>query len=183
MLQEALNVLLPLILWGAISGVLNLILTRKSQIETWVNANPRLAAWSKFLRGVGFDPWAVIAWFTLLVKKKLPEAQQSDSPIARLEQRKADAKRLGDEPVSIIPPIPPLGIFLLLGALTLLTTQSSCATLKPPCDEAKLAAIDASYIAKVSAACLPKYDRKEDCPEFEALRAEHRAELRQECGQ
>lgn len=95
MLQQVLAAVLPLILWGAVSGVLNLMLTRKSQIEAWVSAHPTLAAWSKFLRSVGFDPWALHAWATLLVKKKLPEAQQADSAVARIEQRKADMKRLG----------------------------------------------------------------------------------------
>lgn len=104
MLQETLAYLLPLLLWGAVSGVLNLILTRKSQIEAWTSAHPTLAGWSKFLRGVGLDPWALHAWLTLLVSKKLPAAQQADSPIAKAEQRKADAKKLADDPVSIIPP-------------------------------------------------------------------------------
>lgn len=117
MLQQVLAAVLPLILWGAVSGVLNLMLTRKSQIEAWVAVHPTLAAWSKFLRSVGFDPWALHAWATLLVKKKLPEAQQANSPIAKLEQRKADLKSLGGGPKDppggasgssgVIPPLPP----------------------------------------------------------------------------
>lgn len=150
---------LPLLAWGALSGVLNLIFTRKSQIEAWVNANPRLAAWSKFLRSVGFDPWAAHAWLLLLVKKKLPEAQQADSPIAKLEQRKADAKRLGDEPVSIIPPVPPLGLFLLLAWGSLLSTQSSCSPaatakqLKDPCSELSLATVQAGCEVRIEREC------------------------------
>lgn len=110
MLQQFLALIVPLMLWGAVSGVLNLMLTRKSQIEAWVNANPRLAAWSKLLRSIGFDPWALHAWATLLVKKKLPEAQQADSDIAKIEQAKAEEKaaRKGppDDPgttISIMP--------------------------------------------------------------------------------
>lgn len=111
MLKDLLAYVLPLLAWGALSGVLNLLLTRKSQIEAWVNVHPRLAAWSKLLRSIGFDPWAAHAWLTLLVKKKLPEAQQADSPIAQLEQRKADAKRLGggDEPPTGEDPVGPAG--------------------------------------------------------------------------
>jgi hypothetical protein len=139
MLKELLAYVLPLIAWGAVSGVLNLLLTRKSQIEAWVTANPRLAAWSKFLRGVGLDPWAVIAWFTLLVKKKLPEAQQADSPVAKLEQRKADAKRLGDEPPADPPPPPSRWVpptMLLCLALMLL---AACNRDARPCSAEDLA--------------------------------------------
>jgi hypothetical protein len=94
-LPSALAYLLPIILWGAFTGVLNLAFTYKSQIEAWVVANPRLAAWAKFLRSVGFDPWAFRAWLLLLIKKRLPDAQQANSAVAKNEQRKADAKRLG----------------------------------------------------------------------------------------
>jgi hypothetical protein len=96
-MQETLTYVLPLLLWGALTGILNLILTRKSQIEAWVTANPRVAAWAKFLRAIGFDPWAAHAWLLLLVKKKLPEAQRANSDVAKIEQRKADAKRLGGD--------------------------------------------------------------------------------------
>lgn len=171
MLKDLLAYIVPLLLWGALSGVLNLILTRKSQIETWVNAHPRLAAWSKLLRSIGFDPWAAHAWLTLLGKKRLPEAQQADSPIAKLERRKADDKRLG--PTSIIPPT-----MLLMLCLVLLV---GCDPRKPPCDESKLRAVDLRFVERVTATCLPKYDRAEDCPEYPALKAQHRAELRQEC--
>jgi hypothetical protein len=98
MLQETLTYLLPILIWGGITGILNLGLTYKSQIEAWVVAHPKLAAWSKFLRGVGFDPWALHAWALLLAKKRLPDAQQANSPVAKNEQRKADAKRLSEAP-------------------------------------------------------------------------------------
>lgn len=224
-----LSYVLPLLLWGALSGVLNLILTRKSQIEAWVNAHPTLAAWSKFLRSVGFDPWAFHAWLTLLVKKKLPEAQQANSPIAKLEQRKADAKALGVDPrdppgggggvvdpqptrihferPNDYPPDEPAecsslpwwaflqlhmrrrGVYLIAGhgALVLFAAASlvvvGCEPRKPPCDESQLRAISKRYIERVTVVCLAKYDRKEDCPEWPALKADHRRELREVCPQ
>lgn len=183
MLNQVLAAVLPLLLWGAVSGVLNLMLTRKSQIEAWITANPRLAAWSKFLRSVGFDPWAAHAWLTLLVKKRLPEAQRSDSPVARLEQRKADAKALGSDrdppgdspavgaaPISIRPPggmdaefrvyLP--GIFAclplaLFGVVALLVMSCSPAAQQfaDPCSRVSLATVTAGCEVRIKAECEP----------------------------
>lgn len=177
MLKELLAAALPLLLWGAVSGVLNLLLTRKSQIEAWVNVHPRLAAWSQFLRSVGFDPWALHAWATLLVKKKLPEAQQADSKIAKIEQRKADEKRLG--PTSIIPPT----MLLMLCLVLLGCSQLKAAESKLPCDDAKLRAVDERHVERVAKLCLVKYSRANECPEYPGLVAQHRRELREECPQ
>jgi hypothetical protein len=69
---------------------------------------------------------------------------------------------------------------VVFGAL--LACVLSCgAASKLPCDESKLRAIDADYAAKVIAVCLPKYDSKEDCPEWAALQAEHRRQLKEAC--
>jgi hypothetical protein len=51
-----------------------------------------------------------------------------------------------------------------------------------PCDEAKLSAIDAAYVANVMAACVT-YDAKESCPEWPSLRALHKADLLKACPQ
>jgi hypothetical protein len=53
---------------------------------------------------------------------------------------------------------------------------------RPPCDEAKLRAIDADYVAKVSKACLREYPDKESCPAWPALKVEHKQRLNAECG-
>lgn len=85
-----------------------------------------------------------------------------------------------DETVHIIPPPSPLLVLFLLG---LAVHQQGCATLKPPCDETKLRAIDLDYEAKVVAECLPKYDSKEACPRFAELQADHRRNLTEACPQ
>jgi hypothetical protein len=72
-----------------------------------------------------------------------------------------------------LPPVLPLLLLMLLG----------CDPRKPPCDETKLRAVDERYTSRVLAVCLPKHDRKEDCPEWPALEADHRRELREVCPQ
>lgn len=67
------------------------------------------------------------------------------------------------------------GVFALLPGCGLLGG-------KPPCDESKLEAIDAAYISQMGVLCLPKYDRKEDCPDYPRLKTEHRQRLADECG-
>ncbi len=168
-----LNVILTLAAYAAITGVLNLILARKSQIEAWSEAHPKLAAGAKLLRAIGLDPWQIVASLSLFFRSKLPEIQKSDSTIAKVERRKADEKRLG--PTSIIPPAMMLMLCLAL--------MMGCDPRKPPCDESKLRAADQRYADRVAATCLAKYDTKEECPEFPALKAQHRAELREVCPQ
>lgn len=75
----------------------------------------------------------------------------------------------------------PGGPTLLLLFLAFAVHQQGCASPKPPCDEARLRAIDKDYAAKVIAVCLPRYDSKEACPEWPALQAEHRRQLREAC--
>lgn len=59
--------------WYFLSGVLNLIAAHKSQIDAWVESNPRLGGLFKILRGMGLDPWLIHQGLTLLVKGKLPQ--------------------------------------------------------------------------------------------------------------
>lgn len=168
------NVILMALLYAALTGIFNLIFARKSQIEAWAESKPRVAAILKLSRALGFDPWNVLSGLSLLFKSKLPEIQKSDSAIAKVEQRKADEKRLG--PTSLVPPVLVLMLFAGL-------SQQACDPRKPPCDESRLQAVDRRYAARVAATCLAKYDTKEECPEYPALKAEHRRELRAECPQ
>jgi hypothetical protein len=164
-LQSLLGYLLPLILWGALTGILNLAFTYKSQIEAWVEANPRLAAWAKLSRSVGFDPWAFRAWLLLLIKKRLPDAQKANSAIAKNEQRKADAKRLGppsggsgagpsvpfDVEGEKTPPSLPGARLVGLALCALLLV--GCARMADPCSEVSLATVQAGCEVRVEAEC------------------------------
>ncbi len=49
-----------ILFYMVITGVLNAVLGRRSQIEAWCEARPYWAATIKLMRGVGFDPWHVI---------------------------------------------------------------------------------------------------------------------------
>jgi hypothetical protein len=93
--ENTMAVVIPLLGWMLLTGTINLAFGYKSQIEAWVESKPRLAALLKFSRSVGFDPWNLLAAWKLAASKKLPDAQKANSAIAKHEQRKADAKRLG----------------------------------------------------------------------------------------
>lgn len=142
-----LNVLLTLAAYAAITGILNLVLARKSQIEAWSEAHPKLAAGAKLLRAIGLDPWHIIASLSLFFRSKLPEVQKSDSTIARIEQRKADEKRLG--PTSIIPP----AMMLMLCLMLMACGCSPAAQLRDPCSELSLATVVAGCEVRIKREC------------------------------
>lgn len=161
MLKETLlTYVLPVLIWGGVTGIINLAFGYKSQIEAWAESHPRLAALLKFTRGIGLDPWQLLSALKLFAEKKLPDAQKANSAVAKSEQRKADAKRLGGPPsggsgvadAEWIEPekTPPSLPGARLVALTLVASILGCSgtQLAPPCDEASLAAITAECSAK-----------------------------------
>ena len=54
-------------------GLLALLFGRKSQIDAWVERNPRLSGAMKIIRGVGLDPWLPLQGLCLLVFGRLPK--------------------------------------------------------------------------------------------------------------
>lgn len=98
--------LLPLLIYGAITGTANLLLSRKSQVELWAESNPKLAGAMKLLRAVGLDPWQIISAISLWATKKLPDAQRSEGLKA-------------DDPKMPKPPNPPTFGGMMGGALAL----------------------------------------------------------------
>ncbi len=144
------NAILLAVLYAAVTGVWNLALGHKSQVEAWALSNPRLAAVLKFTRALGFDPWNLLSSAMLLFLQKLPAAQRSDSAIAIREAVKADEKAAAadaaDEKVSIIPPSKPL-LVLLLAAFVCHAQACSAAPVKPPCDEQTLTVMTAKCSA------------------------------------
>ncbi len=65
--------------WAVLTGLFNLIFANKSQINSWALSNPRLAAFFKLTRSIGFDPQHFWAFVTLLVKKTLPKVQLEEN--------------------------------------------------------------------------------------------------------
>ncbi len=53
--------------------LIHLALSHKTQIDSWCEANPRVAGTLKILRGVGIDPWLVLQGVSLLVQGRLPK--------------------------------------------------------------------------------------------------------------
>jgi hypothetical protein len=162
-----LNVILAAVGYAALTGLFNLLLGHKSQVEAWALANPRLAAILKLTRALGLDPWNIFSAALLLLKGKLPAAQQANSPIAKAEQQKLNVARLAG----------PLIVLLFCCSLPAL---HGCATAKPPCDEAKLRAVDAAYLTDLAKACL-QYPTAQDCPSYPGLKAKHEADLKASC--
>ncbi len=174
------NVILSGLAYALLTGIFNLLLGHKSQVEAWAESNPGLAAVLKATRALGFDPWNLIAALSLAFAKKLPEAQKSDSVIAMREEIKAENKADADTTARIVPPL-----LLLLACFAL--HQQACLSVAPvakslPCDDAKMARIDLAYVAEVADQCR-EYPSKHECPAWPSLRAKHRAALRKECPQ
>lgn len=65
-----------LLAYAVITAVLNLIFSKRSQIDEWCEANPGLAAFAKLLRGIGIDPWTIFQSLVLGFSKKLPDYQK-----------------------------------------------------------------------------------------------------------
>lgn len=162
------TMLLSALAYALLTGVLNLIFSRKTQIEEWCAANPRLAAFGMFLRSVGFDPHNLWAFATLFITKKLPAIKLADSAVVQEEVRKIEAKKSADDTVRIIPP---LGVLLFLGLCVHQQACSSTPAPKAPCDPLTLAQITAFCSAeayacgkagKTEAECTAECDAKLD---------------------
>lgn len=69
-----LTTVLTVAAWAAVTGVLNLLIGHKSQVNAWAESHPRVAAVLKLCRAVGLDPWMIIQSLSLVVKGKLPES-------------------------------------------------------------------------------------------------------------
>jgi hypothetical protein len=130
-LKDALIYVLPLLGWWMLTGIINLAFGYKSQIEAWAESKPRIAGLLKLSRSLGFDPWNALAALLLIAKKKLPDAQKADSAVAKVEQRKADRRRLG----LVDPPPMPLLMLMCFAVLLLL----GCSREPQPCSAEDLA--------------------------------------------
>lgn len=151
------NVIIAGLLYAALSGIFNFAFAHKSQIETWSLTKPRLAAFLKLTRAIGLDPWNIAASALLLFKKRLPVAQQNGA--------KAVAALIESEvPVPSKPTIPPMfpGATILLLAIGFAVHAQGCGPTKPPCDQAKLAAIVAVCTAR-SQQCVNEGKSEAEC--------------------
>jgi hypothetical protein len=62
----------PWSLWLML-GVISLLLSKQSQIDSWANAHPRVAGFMKLLRGLGLDPFLLLQSLSLLLRGRLPD--------------------------------------------------------------------------------------------------------------
>jgi hypothetical protein len=58
--------------WYLALGLIALVTSRRSQIDAWASAHPRVAGVMKLMRGLGLDPYLLIQGLSLLIRKRLP---------------------------------------------------------------------------------------------------------------
>lgn len=98
--------------YALLTFFVNLVFSKRSQIDAWCEANPRLAAFAKLFRGAGVDPWAIAQAVVLFVTKQLPGYQKQTLP-----QLAARSRRRGFPPAMML-------------ALCLIPLIAGCAWLK-----------------------------------------------------
>lgn len=70
--QETLHTIVVVTIVPAVTGLINMVLASKTD-EQWVafaESNPRLAAFSKFLKAVGFNPVGAVKALRAMFTKK-----------------------------------------------------------------------------------------------------------------
>ena len=99
--------LLPYALWLA-AGVLSLVLSHRSQIDSWAEKNPRLAGAMKLLRSLGLDPWMLVQALSLIVRARLPVKLQAAKLVASVDAPPPSAEVQAEavKQLSVAPPKP-----------------------------------------------------------------------------
>jgi len=156
------NYVLPLLIYGFITGLANLALAHKSQIESWAETHPKYAGFLKLMRAVGFDPWNLVSAVSLWAKKRLPDAQQNGAKA--VAQLKAESMRPPPLDESEITPVVKMTPLLLL-AIGFAFHAQACASAppKPPCDPTTLAVLTTECSAQAFE-CGRQGIPKTECP-------------------
>jgi hypothetical protein len=127
--------------YAVVTALLNLLLTQRSRIDVWCEANPNAAAAMKFLRFIGVDPWQAVAAWSLFFQGKLPAAQR--------EGKSLPPPPFAKPPKS--PSVPPLALLMFLSAgafivAVLIASLGGCGVVTPKtADQAALILCDLFY--------------------------------------
>ena len=161
--------LLPLLAYGFVTGLANLLLSKRSQVELWAESHPKAAALQKLLRAIGLDPWQIISAISLWATSKLPDAQRSEFLKA------TDPKPKTSPPSN---PMGPMGGMLALGVL--LAAFTACAASNPHvCNPVDAVKLTSAYAANVHLQCQGySFDA---CPARPALEADLSKQLENAC--
>jgi len=152
-----------LIAYAVLTSFLNLIFSKRSQIDEWCEANPRLAAFSKLLRGAGVDPWTIAQSLVLMFTSKLPGYQKQS--LVELKSKK--------------PPGVSSGLALLLATGFAFHAQACSSTPPKVCNPADAAKLTAEYAAKVHVLC--QGQTFDGCTARPALEADLNKQLENAC--
>lgn len=184
-MAHALVYLTPLALWLA-SGVLSTLLAKRTQIDHWCEARPRVAGLLKLVRGFGLDPWQVVQGVALIVKGALPVKLQAAKILAAQDAAergiRVPPKVLAEVAKQSVPPPPtkppPLACFaLMVLALGLLARCTEAKAPAAPCSPEALAEIQGEYVTKAAVACKGKTPAT--CDALPALKQERDARVAQ----
>jgi hypothetical protein len=164
-----------LLLLGISSMLVNLILTKRSQLDAWVEARPRLAGVFKTLRGFGIDPWLIYQGLHLLFVGRLPDYVKQDA---------AKVKDLyGKIPKAPRPPVLPVFLIaLVLGLLVMLAggcrqtlpanSPSNGSSVPDTCSVETLTGINLVCVPLATECGLSgKYETANQCPAIQTCNA------------
>lgn len=82
-----------LLAYAVLTAVINLVFSKRSQIDEWCEANPKLAAVAKLFRAIGVDPWMLAQSAVLFFTSKLPGYQKQS--LADLSKPKPPSNPMG----------------------------------------------------------------------------------------
>lgn len=175
--------LIPLLIYGFITGAANLALSYRSQIETWAEANPRAAALQKLLRAIGLDPWNLVSAVSLWAKKRLPDAQQNGTKaVAALVEKEASMSPppSDDDDTPRFPGPPAAPVIGLLLFVLLAAHSTACGGRQGgACDPTDAVRITEKYRASMSVQC--KGYSFAECPYRTELETQRDKELEASC--
>lgn len=144
-----------LVLAACITGLWNLAVAKRTQIDEWSEANPRIAGALKIVRGFGFDPWTIYQGIVLIALGRLP---------AYTKQTLAQVSKPNPKP----PILPIIMVGLLLGLLVWF-----CGCVRetvPPCDYQQLQIDKAACVLKTEQCADAGLDA-DTCPAVATCRA------------
>jgi hypothetical protein len=149
-----------LVLAALITGVWNLCVAKKTQIDEWSESKPRIAGALKIVRGLGLDPWVIWQGVVLIALGRLPNYTKQS-----LDDLNGGTIKPPSKPK---PPILPL---LMVGVLLgLMVWFCGCQReTVPPCDYAQLQ-VDKAKCVLESEQCADAGLTADTCPTVKPCR-------------
>ena len=65
------DTIITICIWLTVTALANLV-AHRSQVDSWCEKRPRLAAALKAMRAIGLDPWMIMQSVSLALRGRLP---------------------------------------------------------------------------------------------------------------